>query len=113
MHRDETPFATVCGVPLAVFAIPLDSSETGLTLDPSAEAQMGREFRELKYRRFVHVGKTTKTIRKRPPTGHFKCCSVPLFNERMAISFVVGLRCARSGSTVKKRACHKGYWADS
>src|SRR5215471_5727864 len=69
MHRDETPFAAVCGVPLAVFAIPLDSSETGLTLDPGAKAQVGREFLELKYRRFVHVSKLSKLSASAHPTG--------------------------------------------
>ena len=69
MHRDETSFATVCGVPLTVFAIPFDSSEAGLTLDPGAKAQVGREFLELKYRQFVRVGKLQNYPQAPTPKG--------------------------------------------
>src|SRR5689334_19475784 len=71
MHRHKTPFATVCGAPLAVFAIPLNSSETRLALDPGAKAQVGWEFLELKYRRFIHAGKLPKLSASAHPTGPF------------------------------------------
>jgi hypothetical protein len=66
MHRDETPFASVCGMPLAVFAIPLDSSEAGFTLDRGAQAQVSGEFLELKYWRFIHIGNNYQNCPQEP-----------------------------------------------